>query len=118
MSSPGGQKKGMVILTSEPDSGSFIAMKAFDQFAFRGACRHGTKSTRPAVWRRAAAVIAAGAVCASVGCVRVKVDPIHVTMDVNVKVDKALDTFFDDLDAKAATSNAPAFKPAEKGALP
>ena len=118
MSSPGGQQKGMVILTSEPDSGSFLAMKAFGKFVFRGACRQGAKSTRPAVWRRAAAVLAAVALCASYGCVRVKVDPIHVTMDVNVKVDKALDTFFDDLDAKAATSNAPALKPAEKGSLP
>lgn len=41
------------------------------------------------------------------GCISVKteheVKPIHITMDVNlnVKVDKALDDFFGDLDAKA-----------------
>ena len=50
-------------------------------------------------------LIAAGAVFAAAGCVRVKVDPIHVTVDVKVKVDKELDSFFGDLDAKAATSN-------------
>ena len=35
------------------------------------------------------------------GCVSVKpieVKPIHVTVDVNVKVDRALDDFFGDLD--------------------
>jgi hypothetical protein len=30
----------------------------------------------------------------------VEVKPIHITIDVNVKVDKALDDFFDDIDAK------------------
>ena len=28
----------------------------------------------------------------------VEVKPIHITIDVNVKVDKALDDFFDDID--------------------
>ena len=28
----------------------------------------------------------------------VKVEPIHITIDVNVKVDKALDDFFSDVD--------------------
>ena len=37
------------------------------------------------------------------GCINVKVQPIHVTLDVNVKVDKALDDFFGDLDKKSAT---------------
>lgn len=41
------------------------------------------------------------------GCVQVhvKTDPIHVhaTLDVNVKVDRALDDFFGDLDKKSAT---------------
>lgn len=41
------------------------------------------------------------------GCVNVKVQPIHVTVDVNVKVDRALDNFFDDLDKQSATLNAP-----------
>lgn len=41
---------------------------------------------------------------ASGGCIRVKVEPIHITADVNVtvKVDKELDNFFGDLDAKSA----------------
>lgn len=40
------------------------------------------------------------------GCLSVKVQPIHVTVDVNVKVDRALDDFFGDLDKKSATLNA------------
>jgi hypothetical protein len=41
------------------------------------------------------------------GCLNVKtqpieVKPIHITVDVNVKVDKALDDFFGDIDKKAA----------------
>jgi hypothetical protein len=39
------------------------------------------------------------------GCIHVKMDPIqvHATIDVNVKVDKALDDFFGDLDKKSST---------------
>jgi len=42
------------------------------------------------------------------GCLHVKTDPIevkpiHITVDVNVKVEKALDDFFGDLDKKSAT---------------
>ena len=40
------------------------------------------------------------------GCLSVKthhtVDPIQINVDVNVKVDKALNDFFGDLDKKAA----------------
>jgi hypothetical protein len=48
---------------------------------------------------------------AAVGCVHVKTDPIevkpiHITVDVNVKVDKALDDFFGDLDKKSSTLTA------------
>ena len=35
----------------------------------------------------------------------VEIKPIHITIDVNVKVDRALDNFFGDLDEKAATIN-------------
>ena len=42
----------------------------------------------------------------------VEVKPIHITIDVNVKVDKALDNFFQDIDAtedaiekKSSTTN-------------
>ena len=43
------------------------------------------------------------------GCLHVKMDPIQVNavVDVNVKVDKALDDFFGDLDKKSSTVNAP-----------
>jgi hypothetical protein len=42
------------------------------------------------------------------GCLNVKtepieVKPIHITVDVNVRVEKALDDFFGDLDKKSAT---------------
>jgi hypothetical protein len=30
----------------------------------------------------------------------VEIKPIHITIDVNVKVDRALDDFFEDLDKK------------------
>ncbi len=50
------------------------------------------------------------AACASglAGCVSVRtepieVKPIHITVDVNVKVERALDDFFDDLDAQSKT---------------
>ena len=38
---------------------------------------------------------------AATGCINVKA---HIIVDVNVKVDKALDDFFGDIDKKAATS--------------
>lgn len=46
------------------------------------------------------------------GCLNVKtepieVKPIHITVDVNVKVDRALDDFFGDLDKKSATLETP-----------
>lgn len=41
------------------------------------------------------------------GCLSVQVKPIHVTVDVNVKIDRALDDFFGDLDQKSATLKAP-----------
>ncbi|MDQ5978340.1 MAG: hypothetical protein QG602_1314 [Verrucomicrobiota bacterium] len=46
------------------------------------------------------------------GCVNVKtapieVKPIHITVDVNVKVDRALDDFFGELDSKSATHETP-----------
>ncbi len=52
------------------------------------------------------------------GCTKHRVDvgpveikPIHITIDVNVKVDRALDDFFGDLDEKAAAiSNDPTEK--------
>ena len=46
------------------------------------------------------------------GCTRHEVDvkpveikPIHITIDVNVKVDRALDDFFSDIDDATQTDN-------------
>lgn len=52
------------------------------------------------------------------GCVNVRtepieVKPIHITVDVNVKVERALEDFFGDLDAQSATLQHPA-KPEPK----
>lgn len=41
--------------------------------------------------------------CLSLKTEPIEVKPIHITVDVNVKVDKALDEFFGDLDKKATT---------------
>lgn len=46
------------------------------------------------------------------GCVQVKTDaievkPIHITVDVNVRVEKALDDFFGELDRDSTTLAAP-----------
>jgi len=68
--------------------------------------------------RRIFLVTSAGAPAALVlslllgGCINVKtqpieVKPIHITVDVNVKVEKALDDFFGDLDKKSATIETP-----------
>ncbi|MCR6657572.1 MAG: hypothetical protein NVV63_17555 [Opitutus sp.] len=44
------------------------------------------------------------------GCLHITMDPVqvHAIVDVNVKVDKALDDFFGDLDEKSATVESPA----------
>lgn len=41
--------------------------------------------------------------CISVKTEPIEVKPIHITVDVNVKVDRALDDFFGDLDRKSST---------------
>lgn len=41
--------------------------------------------------------------CLNVKTAPIEVKPIHITVDVNVKVEKALDDFFGDLDKKSAT---------------
>jgi hypothetical protein len=51
---------------------------------------------------------AAGLPLLAGGCLNIKtepieVKPIHITVDVNVKVEKALDDFFGDLDKKSTT---------------
>ncbi len=36
----------------------------------------------------------------------IEVKPIHITIDVNIKVDRALDDFFSDLDSATGTHSA------------
>lgn len=43
--------------------------------------------------------------CLSVRTEPIEVKPIHITVDVNVKVDRALDDFFGDLDKKSTTTS-------------
>jgi hypothetical protein len=45
--------------------------------------------------------------CLNVKTAPIEVMPIHVTIDVNVKVDRALDDFFGDIDQKSSTITAP-----------
>lgn len=42
--------------------------------------------------------------CLSVRTEPIEVKPIHITVDVNVKVERALEDFFGSLDAKSATT--------------
>jgi len=43
------------------------------------------------------------AACINVKTAPIEVKPIHITVDVNVRVEKALDDFFGDLDKKSTT---------------
>lgn len=47
------------------------------------------------------------AACVNVKTEPIEVKPIHITVDVNVKVDRALDDFFGDLDRKSTTLEDP-----------
>lgn len=61
------------------------------------------------------AICIAGIAAASIaGCVNIKteneikpieVKPIHITVDINVKIDRALDDFFGDLDEAEKTGS-------------
>ncbi len=44
--------------------------------------------------------------CLNIKTAPIEVKPIHITVDVNVKVEKALDDFFGDLDKKSTTIEA------------
>ena len=64
-------------------------------------------------------LLAAWSVLTAAGCTQHKVEvapveikPIHITIDVNVKVDRALDNFFEDID-KAEEKIEDRSKPAE-----
>ncbi len=45
--------------------------------------------------------------CVSVRTEPIEVKPIHITVDVNVKVERALEDFFGDLDAQSKSLNQP-----------
>jgi hypothetical protein len=45
-------------------------------------------------------LLAAGCTSHEVEVKPVEIKPIHITIDVNVKVDRALDDFFGDIDSK------------------
>jgi hypothetical protein len=62
------------------------------------------KSRRPLLLLPLAVILGG---CLSVRTEPIEVKPIHVTVDVNVKVDRALDDFFGDLDQKSSTINTP-----------
>lgn len=49
--------------------------------------------------------------CVSVRTEPIEVKPIHITVDVNVKVERALEDFFGGLDAKSATTTHEEKKP-------
>jgi hypothetical protein len=55
------------------------------------------------------ALVALLLLCGS-ACIHIKTDPVdvHMTVDVNVKVDRALTDFFGDLDKKSTTIETPA----------
>lgn len=44
-----------------------------------------------------------GTACVQLSTAPIEVKPIHITVDVNVKVERALDDFFGDLDRKSST---------------
>lgn len=63
-----------------------------------------------------ALIVAAALLCALAGCQtrhrvetvhKIEVAPMHITVDVNVKVDRALDNFFGDLDELEEDIQAP-----------
>ena len=59
------------------------------------------------------ATLLALAVAGLAGCLHttVEVKPIHITVDVNVRVEKALDDFFGDIDSKSKTLQTPTPSP-------
>jgi hypothetical protein len=67
-------------------------------------------ATLPAMKRSLGPVLSVAfalAGCLNVKTAPIEVKPIHITVDVNVKIEKALNDFFGDLDKKSTTLNAP-----------
>ena len=67
---------------------------------------------RPLIFAATLAPLLLGG-CLNVKTAPIEVKPIHITVDVNVRVEKALDDFFGDLDKKSTTisEHAPETKP-------
>ena len=66
----------------------------------------------------AAAGILAMAGCQSSHTVKiepVEIKPIHITMDINIKVDREVDAFFNEVEKKAAEKTKPAETPPSSG---
>jgi len=70
-------------------------------------------SNLPKMKKSLYAALLALAAAGFAGCVYTTVDvkPIHITVDVNVRVEKALEDFFGDLDQKSTTLQTPTAKP-------
>jgi hypothetical protein len=66
------------------------------------------KMSGTSIWRGGSLLAAGVLLLPGSGCIRVKTDPvevkpIHITVDVNVRVDRELSDFFDDIDKVKAT---------------
>ncbi len=66
---------------------------------------------RPAAASLACATAAVLSGCVNVRTEPIEVKPIYITVDVNVKVERALEDFFGDLDAKSKTLDTPKQEP-------
>ncbi|MDP2136458.1 MAG: hypothetical protein Q8J74_01260 [Candidatus Didemnitutus sp.] len=60
---------------------------------------------RPAIFLAGLPLLFGG--CVQVRTAPIEVKPIHITVDVNVKVERALENFFGDLDAKSTSISTP-----------
>ena len=81
--------------------------------------RHVRVNTRSPTFRAStvALCLAAGAGCKhEIAVDPIEVKPIHMTLDINLKVDRELDEFFEDVEETPAT--APATQPAAPPATP
>lgn len=67
---------------------------------------HPSMKCRPFLFALACGPLLLGG-CLNIKTEPIEVKPIHITVDVNVKVEKALDDFFGDLDKKSTTLETP-----------
>ena len=59
----------------------------------------------PKVMKRLPLILICAPLLFGAACIHIKTDPVdvHMTVDVNVRIDRALDNFFSDLDKKSTT---------------